>query len=176
MKQVWKFGILLLAYLPNGGCQTESQQLADLADRTVEMQAQQNLAIAKSQGEMIELSRDIQLERKELNQGFKQLEDDRQKVHKQRRSELAWAESLRFLALVIAASMPLFLCAYLVWAGSQNVPDSQIINEVLMQELVTQKPRLLTGPNLTASHEDQAPVETKPNRIGFNNQPDKEDT
>ena len=114
----------------------------------------QNSAIAKNQQEMIELNREIQSERKELNQGFKQLESDRRELHQQRRSELAWAESFQFLAIVIAASMPLFLCAYLIWASTRNVGDSDLINEVLIQELVATKPRLIAGRNRSIVSEE----------------------
>ena len=74
MKQTWIAGILILACLMIGGCGTESDRLANLANRTIEMQSQQNSTIAKTTNEMVELNREIQLERKELTQGHKQLE------------------------------------------------------------------------------------------------------
>ena len=68
MKQTWMAGILILACLVVAGCGTESERLANLADRTIEMQSQQNSTIAKTTNEMVELNREIQLERKELTQ------------------------------------------------------------------------------------------------------------
>lgn len=150
MKQTWIAGILILACLMIGGRGTESDRLANLANRTIEMQSQQNSTIAKTTNEMVELNREIQLERKELTQGHKQLENDRRDLHQSRRTELAWAESLQFLAMTIAASMPLFLCAYLVWASTHRTSDVDLVNEVLMQELVAKQPRLIAGPNRPA--------------------------
>lgn len=150
MKQTWMAGILILACLMIGGCGTESERMASLADRTIEMQSQQNSTIAKTTTEMVELNREIQTERKELTQGYKQLENDRRDLHQLRRSELAWAESFQFLAMTIAASMPLFLCAYLIWASTRATSDAELINEVLMLELVTKEPRLIAGPNRPA--------------------------
>ncbi len=111
MKQIWMVGILILAGLMMiiGGCQTESERLADMADHTVEMQSQQNNSNAKANEEFAKLSRDIQSERKELNRGFTKLDEQRQQFQQERRSGLAWAESFRFLAIVIVATMPLFL-------------------------------------------------------------------
>jgi hypothetical protein len=162
MKQTWIAGILILACYVVGGCGTESQRLADMADRTVEMQSKQNLAIAKTRDDIVELNRAIQMERKELNQEFKQLESDRRELHKQRRSELAWAESFQFLAIVFAATMPLFLCAYLIWAATRNSQDAELINDVLMRELVTKRPRLIAGPNQPAieSNSDKRAIES----------------
>ena len=157
MKQTWTVGILVLACLIIGGCETESERLANMADRTVAMQSQQNSMIAKTTSEMVGLNRDVQSERKTLNQGFTQLEHDRRDMHKQRRSELVWAESFQSLSIVIAASLPLFLCAYLVWAARSSTDDKALINEVLMQELVTRKPRLIAGPNRPTSRKNHEP-------------------
>jgi hypothetical protein len=150
MKQIWRAGILMLACLAIGACGTESERLANMADRTMEMQSQQNSTIAMTRKEMVELNRGIQSERKELNKGFKQLESERRNLQQMRRSELAWAESFQFLAIVMAASMPLFLCAYLIWASTRGTNDAELVNEVLMQELVSKQPRLIAGPNRPA--------------------------
>lgn len=147
MKQTRITGILILTCLATVGCQTESQRMANLADRTIEMQSQQNSTIAKTRESMVKFNRDIQTERKHLSRGFTQLENDRRDLHQLRRSELAWAESFRFMAIVIAASMPLFLCAYLVWVSTRRTGDAELINEALMLELVTKTPRLIAGPN-----------------------------
>ena len=150
MKQTWIAGVLILACLMIEGCETESERLGNLAERTIEMQSQQNATIAKTTTEMVEFNREIQAERKELTQGHKQLENDRRDLHRQRRTELAWAESFQFLAITIAASMPLFLCAYLIWASTRSTDDAELLNEVLMQELVSKQPRLIAGPNRPA--------------------------
>lgn len=148
MKQIWMAGTMVLVYLVVAGCRNESQRLADMADRTVELQSAQNTTIAEAGEELAKLNRDVQNERMELNRGFRQLDDDRRQLNKQRRSELAWAEYLQFLAIIIAAALPLFLCAYLIWAATRNTSDTELVNEVLMQELVSQRPRLIAGPNL----------------------------
>jgi hypothetical protein len=150
MKKIWMAAMTVWVCLVVAGCQNESQRLADMAERTVELQSGQNTTIARAGDEMAKLTREIQIERLELSRGLTQLDDDRRQLHKQRRTDLAWAESFQFLAIVVAATMPLFLCAYLVWAATRNTDNAELVNEVLMQELVSQRPRLIAGPNLPA--------------------------
>ena len=164
MKQTWMTRMLILVCLTVGGCETESERLADLADRTIEMQSQQNSTIAKTTSEMVELNREIQTERKELAKEYGQLESDRRDLHQLRRSELAWAETFQFLAMTIAASSPLFLCAYLVWASTLHANEPDLVNEVLMQELIAKQPRLIAGSN--SSSAEHHPELNEPNRFG----------
>ena len=149
MKQTWKVGILILTCLLLAGCQSESRRLADMADQTVRMQAEQNIQSANSQNEFAKLNRDLQLERKTLNQQFGQLESERRELHQQRRSELAWAESFRVLAIVIAAVMPLFLCALLIWAATRkaNSKGVYVVYDESIQDLVAKQPHLIAGPD-----------------------------
>ncbi len=131
MKQNWRVGILIVTCLMMNGCHGESERMANLAEKTVSSQNEANVANAKTQNNFVNLTREfqqersnLQIERQSLNQQFQNLETDRSNLHQLRRSELAWAESLRFLAIVIAAIMPLFLCAYLVWAASRQFSKS----------------------------------------------------
>ena len=132
------------------GCPNESERLANMADQSVRMQAEQNVQAANAHKEFAQLQRDLQTERNKLNQQLKTLEDDRRALHRERRSELAWAESFRFLAIVIAAITPLFLCAYLIWAATRQSSCHESVNELLIQEFVSPKPRFIGAANLRA--------------------------
>ena len=85
-----------------------------------------------------------------MNQQFERLEQDRRDQQRLRRSELAWSESFRFLAIVIAAVMPLFLCAYLIWSASRPEMCQEEISRLLIEELASPQPQLITAPNLPA--------------------------
>ena len=136
-------GVLVLAGLMViGGCGTESERLADMADRTVEMQSQQNSTIAKVNDDFVQLNREIQRERKELSEGSKMLEKSRRELHQERRSELAWAESFRFLAILIAAVAPLVLCGFLIWLGAKPSGVQSELTDLLVQEMIADKPRI----------------------------------
>ena len=148
MKQVWKVGAIALACQVMIGCRDDSQRLAQMAERTVQMQADQNTATANAQRDFVSLNSQLQTERINLNQQSQDLEQERRDLHRLRRSELAWAESFRFLAIVIAAVMPLFLCAYLIWGSCQQSDCQEDVNELLIRELVSSTPRLIAAPNL----------------------------
>jgi hypothetical protein len=145
------------------GCNSESERMATMAERMMRSQNEVNSSITKTNETFVDLNKDFQQERTGLqnerlglNQQFEQLEQDRRDLHRQRRSEVAWSESFRFLAIVFAAAMPLFLCAYLIWATSQSSVEQEEVNTILLQELTSPNPRLVVAPNLSAIEHRQA--------------------
>lgn len=166
MKQTWRIGSLILIGLMTVGCPSESERLANMADQSVRMQTEQNVQTANANKEFAQLQRDLQTERNNLNQQLKILEDDRRALHRERRSELAWAESFRFLAIVIAAVTPLFLCAYLIWAATRQSSCHESVNELLIQELVSPKPRFIGAANLRAIEHNPDEQNTESNNNG----------
>ena len=168
MTNKWLARILILACLTINGCPTESEQVTDLANRTadlasrsVESQNEVNATQAKSNENFIHLHRELQKERsgmqkqrESLDQQVESLSQDRRDLHRERRSELAWSESFQFLALVLAAAMPLFLCAFLIWAASRKSVEQEEVNTILLRELTSAEPRLIAAPNLPAIEQD----------------------
>ena len=115
MRRKCAIGMLFLIAASMLGCGSESERLADMADRVVHSQNEVNANVTRTNEKFVELNSELQQERKALqeerltlNHQFQKLEQDRRDLHRLRRSELAWSESFRFLAIVIAASMPLF--------------------------------------------------------------------
>jgi hypothetical protein len=168
MKQTWKIGSLILVGLMLVGCPSESERLARMAEQSVHMQAEQNVKSADANKEFAKLQSDLQTERSRLDQQLKTLEDDRRALHRERRSELAWAESLRFLAIIIAAVTPLFLCAYLIWAATRQSSCHESVNELLIRELASPKPRIIRAPNLRAIAHDPDEQNNQSNHNGEN--------
>ena len=173
MKQTRPIGLLVLAALFNPGCGSESDRMANMAEQVVRSQNQVNSQVAKANENFVDLNREIQRERtglqeerQTLNEQFERLDHDRRDLHRQRRSEVAWSESFQFLAIVIAAIMPLFLCAYLIWAASQRSVEQEEVNAILLEELASPNPRLIVAPNLPAierqSNQAITQIETKP--------------
>ena len=164
MKQMRSVGLLILTCLLMTGCQSESEQLkdlvdqtADLATRSVESQNDVNVAVAKANENIADLHLEVQQERSGLQRQrefldhqLESLDQDRRDLHSERRSELAWSESFQFLALIVAAAMPLFLCAFLVWAASRKSVEQEEVNTILLRELTSAEPRLIASPNLPA--------------------------
>jgi len=157
MKQVWAIGILILIAMSTLGCSSESDRMAKLAERMVRSQSEVNSNLTRTNEKFVELNRELQKERTgiqnerlTLNDQFERLEQDRRDLNSQRRSEAAWSESFHFLAIVIAAIMPLFLCAYLIWIAAQSSVQQEEVNSILIRELVSAEPRLIAAPNLAA--------------------------
>lgn len=156
MKQTWVIGILILI-ATTLGCNSESDRVANMAERMVRSQNDVNSNVTRTNEKFVELNRELQRERTglqserlALNDQFERLEQDRRDLHSQRRSEVAWSESFQFLAIVIAAIMPLCLCAYLIWMATQSSVQQEEVNSILLQELVSAEPRLIAAPNLAA--------------------------
>ena len=164
-------GILILAWLTMTGCQTESEQMkdlanrtADLANRSVESQNDVNAAVAKSNENVVHLHQEIQRERSDiqkerfglqtrrefLDHQFESLDQHRRDLHQERKSELAWSESFQFLALVLVTAMPLLLCAFLIWAASRKSVEQEEVNAILLREFTSAEPRWITAQNLPA--------------------------
>lgn len=157
MKQVSAIGMQILVAMLTLGCGSESDRMANMAERMVRSQSEVNSNVTRTNEKFVELNKELQRERtgiqKErltLNNQFEKLERDRLDLHSQRRSEVAWSESLQLLAIVIAATMPLFLCAYLIWMAMQGSVHQDEVNSILIHELVSAEPRLIAAPNLRA--------------------------
>ena len=173
MKRIVVVGILFLITITIMGCSPESERMANMAERMVRSQNQVNSSMASANEKFVDLNKELQQERtglqKErlaLNGQFENLEYNRRELHLQRRSELAWSESFQFLTVVLAAIMPLFLCAHLIWIAGQKSVDQEEINAILLQELASPHPNLIVAPNLTAiehghaNTQSQATIET----------------
>jgi septal ring factor EnvC (AmiA/AmiB activator) len=157
MRQTWVIGVLILIAMMTLGCGSESDRMANMADRMVRSQSEVNSNVTRTNEKFVELNRELQKERTglqnerlTLNEQFERLDQDRHDLHSQRRSEIAWSESFQFLTIVIAATMPLFLCAYLIWMANQSSVQQEEVNSILIHELVSVEPRLIAAPNLRA--------------------------
>ena len=169
MKQMLVVGTLILITTVMQGCNPESERMANMAERMVRSQNQVNSSVARANEKFVDLNKEFQQERTglqderlALNGQFENLEQDRRDLHRERRSEVAWSESFRFLAIVIAATIPLFLCAYLIWAASQNSVGQEEVNTILLQELASSNPRLIVAPNLPAIENREPEVKGRP--------------
>jgi hypothetical protein len=156
---------LILVLLATIGCSSGDERLVDLSRQSADRQAEQNrlvetnnqqvidatkrLVEADAQGrkETIELHRQIEADRSGVNQQRDALEQERRQVADQRNRDPIIAESILAAAGLIAAILPLAVCLYLL-RGMFHKSDDEAMAEVLIQELVAQRP-LLAGPERT---------------------------
>lgn len=142
------------------GCSTGDERLARFAEQATQRQAEQNRQMAELQqqvaegsrqlveadaearGEFAKLQRDLQSERSEIGAQRDALEDERREIASQRARDPIVAAALMNGGLLIACTLPLVLCWYLL-RQSDAEPADALVAQVLLSDLVAEKPLLL---------------------------------
>ena len=143
------------------GCSdNENTRLAEMAERNLDRQAEQNRqmsdlhqevaegsrrlveADAQARKEMVTLQREAQAERSEIGRQRDTLEHERRDLAAQRRLDPIIAAAIMNIGLLLACLLPLILCWQLLSRRPDPANDSAIV-EVLLEDLVTDKPLLL---------------------------------
>jgi VIT1/CCC1 family predicted Fe2+/Mn2+ transporter len=141
------------------GCSSGDERLVELSRQSTERQADQNRLVetnnrqvleatnrlveadAKSRTENIELYRQIEAERSGINQQRDALEQERRQIAGERIRDPIIAESIRAVAGLIAAILPLLVCLFLL-RGLFHKSDQEALAEVLIEDLVSGQPLL----------------------------------
>ena len=149
------------------GCTDE--RVSQIAREAADRQAEQNKAMAELQGqvaegtrqlveadaqsrqEMIGVHRELQSERSRLDQSW-------DKLHQQQRNESLLVAFLPTIGIVIVVCLLLGFCWYALCAAHSEEIASSDLSELLVEELTSEKPRLLQRgtdlPALTDGTED----------------------
>ena len=143
------------------GCdENENKRLAEMTERHLERQSEQNRrmselqrevaegsrqlveADAKAREEMVALQREVQAERSEFGRQRDVLEEDRRDLAAKRRTDPIIATAITNLGLLLACLLPLVLCWYLLRRPNEPA-DDQAVAEVLLEDLTADRPLLL---------------------------------
>ena len=143
------------------GCnEDENKRLAELAERHLERQSEQNRQVtelqhevaeasrrlveadAEARQEMVTLQREVQAERSEVSRQRDLLEGERRELAIQRRLDPIIAAAITNVGLLLVCLLPLVLCWYLLHSRVEPA-DDQAVAEVLLEDLVTNRPLLL---------------------------------
>jgi hypothetical protein len=143
------------------GCRTdENRRLAELAERQLERQSEQNRRLADMQHEvaegsrrlveadararqdMVDLHRDLQTERSTVGQQRDALEEDRRNLAAQRHRDPIIAETIAQLGLLAASLLPLVVCWLLLRQPVEPADDREVA-ELLIADLAASEPVLL---------------------------------
>ena len=150
--------ILVLAMI---GCdENENKRLAEMAERHLERQSEQNRrmselqrevaegarqlveADAKAREEMVTLQLAAQAERSEIGRQRDTMEDERRHLATIRRLDPIIAAAITEFGLLAACLLPLVLCWYLLHRRIDPA-DDQVVAEGLLEDLMTDRPLLL---------------------------------
>ena len=169
--------ILLAAAGCSKPADMRDQRLAEFAKQSMEQQAKQNDRIAEQSRAVIEQSQKLVEATKELvahdaqarqeliaaqeklttqlNQqratidtGRDQLEQDRRNIAQQRHRDPIVAAAIQNVGLLIACTLPLIVCIFVIKRMSSREPDDAAVAELLVHEFVSDQPLLLPGPSL----------------------------
>lgn len=153
--------LVAMLILTATGCdEEENKRLVEMAEKHLERQAEQNRqtielqrqvaeganrlveADAKAREEMVALQRELQADQAAVGRQRDQLEDERRDLAAKRRLDPIVAAAITNVGLLLACALPLALCWYLLHPRVQPA-DDQAVAEVLLQDLVTDRPLLL---------------------------------
>lgn len=135
MRVVRMTAMIAVLTLTTVGCEDENKKLADMAERHLDRQAEQNRQLAQLQQAVAEGSRQRDL-----------LEDERRGLAAQRRLAPIIAAAISSGALLLSCLLPLGLC-WLLLRRPVEPADDQAVAEVLLEDLVADRPLLLARSN-----------------------------
>ena len=153
--------VAILAQM-TAGCKSD-ERLAEMASRSVEIQAEQNAQAAELQKDITEgtrrlveadavarqetlaMQRELQEQHAELGEQRDSLEDDRRQIASQRYVHPIIATAITQVGLALACVLPLVICWQLLKVRSEPADDQEIA-EVLLNDLMTSEPVLLIPP------------------------------
>ena len=120
----------------------QSKQMADLQHEVAEGSRLLVEADARAREEMVALQREVQAERGEVGHQRDVLEQERRVLAAQRHRDPIIASAITSSGLLLACLLPLVLCWFLLHRRVDPVDDNAIA-EVLLEDLVADQPLLL---------------------------------
>jgi hypothetical protein len=146
------------------GCDSD-QRVVELSRESLNRQAEQNAQMARQsqavtetthelikaestvQTDANQLQQQLHAERTALNQQRQDLENERRSMADERQRDPIIAETIKGLALVVAAALPLVVCCYLVRSLFLSTSEDFTAAEILIEQLATQGPLLTACAN-----------------------------
>ena len=152
----WMMLFTLIALMING-CESSDERLAGFAERSTAEQAQQNRAttemtqetaenqrrmvesVEKSRQDLVGLQKDLESQRGTIDQERRDLADERHR-------ESLLAPVLTSIGMLLVTALPLVLCWYLLHTLKNAPADEAAVTQLLVQDLVADRPILLPAP------------------------------
>lgn len=146
------------------GCRDDSARVAAVAQQALESQAKQNKELARLSGEVVESSqqlveqdaqarteilaaqRDLQFQQTTVSRQRDDLELQRQRIAAQRQTESLLAPILMTLGTALLCLLPIGVAGYALYLSRGSVPEMADVGQILIEELISDTPRLLPPP------------------------------
>ena len=154
-----------------GGC--DDERAAQLSREAANRQAEQNRRMAEvvkaeteANQEMARLQRDVQANQAEMDRQRSTLEAERREIAGERRRESFLAPAVENLGGLLVVVAVLVLCWYLLVGATHRDDTDQRVNELLVEELVSDQPVLAPPATSVAALEHQNPEVLPGEQIG----------
>ena len=134
----------------------QSEEMARLSEQTAEATKRLVEADAQAHQEMLAMQRELQAEQAEVGRQRDQLETERRELAQDRWWDSLTATAVTNVGLILACLLPLVLCWHFLRAV-RNENDDALVNEVLIEELTSDQPRLLPPPDAASLGGDSSP-------------------
>jgi len=159
-------GVVTMTLLMVTGCaDSRDDRLVEMAQQSLRQQARQNERLA-GQSKLIaeaarrlvigdaearkdllaaqrQLTSDLHAERANLDRQREEMEQERRTIAAQRHRDPIIAQAINAFGLLLACLAPLALAAHTIHAVSHDDDDNAALSELLLTEMVTEKPMLL---------------------------------
>ncbi len=161
--QRWGVTIALAALISVAGCNQQDRLVRQMASEAMAEQGEQNRAMAalnrdvavatrriaeeqaKARQSYVDAQEQLQKQRMELDHRLDGLDEERRQIARERHRDPIIAAAIFQLGLIAACLSPLVLC----WAllnGDRSDSSETELNELLVEDLVAEHPRLLPRP------------------------------
>jgi hypothetical protein len=151
--------IAIVASVIQPGCDSD-QRVIELSRESLSRQAEQNAQMSRQsqavtetthalikaestvQSDANQLQQELHSERSTLDQQRQELDNERRSLAAERQREPIIAETIKGLAVVVAAALPLVVCLYLARSLFLSTSEDFKAAEILIEQLATQGPLL----------------------------------
>jgi len=139
---------------------TQSEAIVEQTQEVVDASKELVATDAKTRQELLaaqdRLNSELNAQRAAIDQGRDELERERKQLAEHCHRDPIVAASIQTVGLLVAALLPLLVCAYVIRQMGRSEPDDAAVAELLVHELATDRPRLLPGPSFRPALEQHA--------------------
>jgi hypothetical protein len=151
----------------------QNRQMGELQQQVAEGAKQLVDADAQARQQLAELQRELRTDQAEVSRQRDALESERRAIATERRWDSILGTSVYAGAGILACLLPLLVCCWLLWCTRDKQGTDEALAELLVEELVTDRPLLLPPrhtapllphqPSCKATSEPAADAEAPPN-------------
>ena len=175
MKNTLLILTVILVVGPTIGCQNDDARIAEMAQRQADREAEHSRQMAQLQQqvaegsrhlveadadtrkELTELQRDLRNDQATVGQQRDALEAERRQITAERRWDSVVGPAITGAAILIACILPLILCVMALRGLRHPEEPNGVLAEILVEELVAERPRILPRPLLRSVIEGPHP-------------------